>query len=74
MTEELNGDWRLRHGGRSSATPGGWDHRERLSEFVPTEGNEGSQGIVLRLKIWPPLSSLSHVKTLPESPEARTFR
>jgi len=29
----------------------GWDHRERLSEFVPTKGNEGSQGIVLRLKI-----------------------
>jgi hypothetical protein len=27
-------------------TPGGWDHRESLSEFVPTEGNEGSQGIV----------------------------
>src|SRR5438477_12251738 len=40
----------------------GWDHRERLCEFVPTKGNEDSQGIVLRLKICPPLSSLSPVK------------
>ena len=50
---------------------GAWGHRERPSGFGRTEGNEGSQEILLRLKIRP---SFSSVKNLSGMSEARTFR
>src|ERR1700730_6386162 len=53
---------------------GAWGHRERPSGFGPTEGNEGSQEILLRLKIRPSFSSLPSVKNPSGMSEARTFR
>jgi hypothetical protein len=53
---------------------GAWGHRERPSGFGPTEGNEGSQEILLSLKIRPSFSSLPSVKNPSGMSEARTFR